>query len=67
MREGLDTWQALVAEMLRPQFLDMLAEAYGEAGQAKEGLSLPAEALAAIDRTGDCHYEAELYRSREDS
>jgi predicted ATPase len=31
-------------------------------GQAEEALNLLAEALAAVDKTGDRHYEAELYR-----
>jgi predicted ATPase len=38
------------------------AEAYGKAGQAGEGLSTLAEALAIVDKTGERFYEAELYR-----
>ena len=40
----------------------MLAEAYGKAGQAEEGLTALAEALAVVDKTGERFYEAELYR-----
>jgi hypothetical protein len=40
----------------------LLAEAYGKAGQEKEGLAALAEALAAADRTGEHLYEAEMYR-----
>ena len=40
----------------------MLAEAYGKVGQVEEGLTLLAEALALVDKTGERYYEAELYR-----
>ena len=40
----------------------MLAEAYEKVGQVEEGLTLLAEALVTIDRTGERYYEAELYR-----
>ena len=40
----------------------MLAEAYGKVGQTEEGLSLMAEALALVDKTGERYPEAELYR-----
>jgi hypothetical protein len=39
-----------------------LAEAYGKAGQAEEGLAALAEALTVVDQTGERFYEAELYR-----
>jgi predicted ATPase len=45
-----------------PYFLTLLAEAYGKEGQGEEGLSVLAEALAVVDRTGERVYEAELYR-----
>jgi len=41
-----------------------LAEAYGKAGQAEEGLSVLAEALAVVDKTRERSDEAELYRLR---
>ena len=34
----------------------------GKIGQVEEGLSMLAEALAVVDRTGQRGYEAELYR-----
>ena len=46
----------------RSYFLALLAEAYGKAGQAEEGLTVLAEALARVDKTGERFYEAELYR-----
>src|SRR5262249_5917939 len=40
----------------------LLAELYGKAGQGEEGLSLLAEALTLVHKTGERFYEAELYR-----
>ncbi len=48
--------------MWRPYYLALLAEAYGKVGQVEEGLSVLAEALALVDKTGERFYEAELYR-----
>jgi predicted ATPase len=46
----------------RPYFLALLAEAYGRGGQVEEGLCALAEALAAVEKTGERFYEAELHR-----
>jgi class 3 adenylate cyclase/predicted ATPase len=62
IREGLTTYRAAGAEIMRPYYLALLAEAYGKVGQAKEGLGLLAEAQAAVDRSRECWWEAELYR-----
>jgi len=62
MRQGLAAYQATASELFRPYHLALLAEAYGKVGQAKEGLPLLAEALAAVDKTGERWCEAELYR-----
>ena len=62
MRQGLDAWQATGAEAVRPYLLTLLAEAFGKVGQTEEGLSVLAEALAQVDKTGERMYEAELYR-----
>jgi predicted ATPase len=40
----------------------MLAEAYGKMGQSEEALALVVEALEVVDRTGERHCQAELYR-----
>ena len=53
MHQGLAAWRATGAEMGRPYFLALLAEAYGKAGQGEEGLTVLAEALAAVDKTGE--------------
>src|SRR5207249_927920 len=60
--QGLAAYQATGAEVVRPYFLALLAEAYGTVGQAEEGLSVLAEALGVAHRTGERFYEAELYR-----
>jgi predicted ATPase len=62
MRQGLAAWQATGTALARPQCLALLAEACGKVGQIEEGLSALVEALAAVDKTGERVYEAELYR-----
>jgi predicted ATPase len=62
MRQGMAAWRATGAELARPYYLALLAEAYGRMGQLEEGLSVLAEALSAVHQAGDREYEAELYR-----
>ena len=62
MRQGLAARQATGAELTRPHFLGLLAEALGNDGQVEEGLALLQEALGAADRTGERCYDAELWR-----
>jgi predicted ATPase len=64
IRQGLAAWRATGAELMRSQFLAMLAEAYGKVRQAKEGLAALAEALTVVDQSGERFYESELYRLR---
>src|SRR5438552_9799534 len=45
-----------------PYFLALLGEAHGKVGQREEGLNALAEALAMIDKTRECFWEAELHR-----
>jgi predicted ATPase len=59
---GLTAWQGMEAEVWRPYWLALLAEAYGKADQPDKGLSVLAEALATVNETGERWYEAELYR-----
>jgi predicted ATPase len=58
----LAAWRATGAELTRPYFLALLAEAYGKGRRIEEGLSVLAEALATVDKTRERMYEAELYR-----
>jgi predicted ATPase len=62
MRQGLAMWRATGAELVRPFQLAMLAEVYGTHGHTAEGLTVLAEALAAVEKTGERFYEAELHR-----
>ena len=62
MQQGLAAYRATGAELYRPYYLALLAEGYGKGGQAEEGLRVLAEALAAVDSSGERCWEAELYR-----
>lgn len=48
--------------MRQPYYLALLAEAYGKAGRAEEGLILLADALAVAHKTDERWWEAELHR-----
>jgi TOMM system kinase/cyclase fusion protein len=62
MCQGLAAVRAMGAELWRPYFLALLAEAYGKVGQTEEGLTVLTEALAIANKNADRLYEAELYR-----
>jgi predicted ATPase len=65
MQEGLAGWRATGAELFVPFYLALLAEAYGEAGQAAEGLAALDEALTIADKggkDGERLWDAELSR-----
>jgi predicted ATPase len=47
---------------MQPYWLTLLADVYGQVGQAEHGLSVLAEALAIVHATGQHVYEAELHR-----
>ncbi len=62
VRQSLASWRATGAEIARPYFLALLAEAHGKVGQAGEGLKVLTEALDMAEKNGERFYEAELYR-----
>jgi predicted ATPase len=62
IRQGLAAYSATGAEIARPLFLSLLAEAYLQAGQAPDGFAVVAEALDGVRRTGDRFGEPELHR-----
>ena len=62
IQQGLAAYQATGAELGRPWFLALLAEAYSKAGRAEEGLHVVDEALVAAAKTGEGFFEAEQYR-----
>ena len=62
MRWGLSAQRAAGAEMGRPSHLALLADANAKAKRPEEGLRVVEEALATVAETGECAYEADLYR-----
>jgi predicted ATPase len=62
IQEGLAASRAIGAELNRPYFLCLLAEAYGEADRLNDGLSALTEAQVAADEHGNRNYEAEIHR-----
>jgi predicted ATPase len=60
--QGLTAWRATGAEVQRPYWLALLAEACGTLGQPEAGLTALAEALTLADKTRERWYEPELYR-----
>jgi TOMM system kinase/cyclase fusion protein len=62
IHQGVAAFRAMGAGIRQPLYLALLAEACGKVGQAEEGLSALSEALMLVNKTGQCWYEAELYR-----
>jgi predicted ATPase len=62
IRQGLASTQTIGAEIFWPYFLVLLAQAYGQVAQPEAGLTVLAEALALVDKTGERWCEAELHR-----
>ena len=62
LHQGLAAFRAAGAEISRSRDLALLAEAYGKVGQTEVGLTVLAEALAVVDKTGERYWEAELHR-----
>ena len=62
IRQIMTNKPAGITNALWPQNYASLIEAHGTAGQAEEGLSMVAEALALVEKTGFRFYEAELCR-----
>ena len=61
LREGLDH-SAGGFEVMRTEYLGHLAVGYGLVGRVDEGFAALAEAMALVESTGVCVYEAELNR-----
>ena len=62
MRQGLVAWRSTGVELRGSYYLALLAEAYGHIGQAEEGLSVLAESLDLVEKTGERRWEAEIHR-----
>jgi len=62
MRQGIAALQATGTELVHPHYSALLAEALWRNGAPGESLRILDEAIAAVNRTGERYYEAELYR-----
>ena len=62
MRDGLSAWQSTGAELMRPHFLALLADAWPQGPGDDQGLAVLEEALTLTESTGERYYEAELHR-----
>ena len=63
IRQGLSIMRAVGYRLPRNRLiLPSWPKPVGDIAQAEEGLTVVAEALAIVRRTGECHYEPELYR-----
>jgi predicted ATPase len=62
INQGMMDYRATGAEIARPYWLALLAEAYGIMGQPEAGLMVLAKALTLVDTTGERVWEPELYR-----
>jgi class 3 adenylate cyclase/predicted ATPase len=62
MRKGIAALRETGTEAMLPWWFVFLAEAYGKSGQPDEGLTLLAETVEIVQKTGGHCYEAELYR-----
>jgi len=61
MQQGLAALRAMGADLTRIAHLPLLAAVYAKVGRVEEGLSVVAEALAVVDKTGQRVGEAGLY------
>jgi predicted ATPase/DNA-binding XRE family transcriptional regulator/energy-coupling factor transporter ATP-binding protein EcfA2 len=62
VRQGLAAWQSTGAQLMRPHFLALLAEACAPTRRDDSGLRLLDEALTVSESTGERYYQPELYR-----
>jgi len=62
IHRGIAAFRATGAELLRPHFLGLLAEAYGRSERTDKGLEALDEALVLVDKTGERLHESEFYR-----
>ncbi len=62
IHHGMASWRAASAEILRPVWLALLAEAYRECGDYRGGVRALDEALALISRAEEHWYEPEVLR-----
>jgi predicted ATPase len=64
LREGMETLRVLGSEDFKTYFLSLLAATLAKAGDCRAALDVLAEALAVVQRSGECFYAAELQRQQ---
>jgi predicted ATPase len=64
MLQGLASWRTAGNKFRSPAYLTALADAYGMAGQPREGLDRLAEAAILIETTQERSIESEMHRVR---
>jgi predicted ATPase len=64
IQQGLDAWQGTGAELNRPHYLALLAEACAATNRHDQALDALDEALTLVEARGERMYEAELWRLR---
>jgi predicted ATPase len=64
LRAGLAGWNGVGARLMETQWLGFIAEACARAGQFDDTLTALDRAAETAAATGECHYQAELYRLR---
>ncbi|HEU5195802.1 MAG TPA: AAA family ATPase, partial [Methylomirabilota bacterium] len=64
IRQGLETIRALGSEDFKTYFLSLLAGTLMKMGDVAAALDVITEALAAVERSGERFYAAELHRQR---
>lgn len=62
MGQGLAALQDTGAKRSWAYYCALLAETYGNSGEPNEGLRILTDAFDHVQRTGECWWEAELYR-----
>jgi predicted ATPase len=67
MQAGLQAYRATGAELHVPYLLTMVAEGHRQMHQPEAGRRVLAEALTRVRQTGECWWEAELYRLEGDA
>jgi DNA-binding SARP family transcriptional activator len=64
LRDAITAFTATGARLRLPYYLSLLAQVYGKAARAGEGLAVIDEGLAASRARNECWWDAELYRLR---
>jgi predicted ATPase len=64
LETGLAAWNGTGARVIDTQWLGFIAQAHVQAGQFDDALPALDRATATAAATGECYYQAELYRLR---